>query len=140
MSFSIFLRAGLAACLLTLAAWTLPAIARVKSLDEVGIHQLAAVVSRALETNAEIRAAQAAVDAARARLRGAGLPLNNPHLEISTEQKEDREDSKYMVGFSQTMDWHDKRSALEQSARAELGAVKAQLAIKLFGPGSRCPG
>ncbi len=127
MSFSICLRAGLAACLLALAAWTLPAIAGVKSHDDVGVRQLSAIVSRALETNAEILAAQAAVEAARARLKGAGLPLYNPDLEILTEQKEDREDSKYMIGFSQTLDWHDKRSALEQSARAELRAVEARL-------------
>ncbi len=127
MSLSICLRAGLAACVLALAARTSPVLSEVKSLDDVGVQQLSAIVTRALETNAEIRATQAAVEAARARLRGAGLPLNNPDLEISTEQKEDREDSKYMIGFSQTMDWHDKRSALEQSARAELGAAEARL-------------
>ena len=128
MSFSIHLRAGLSVCILTLATWAPPVFSQVKSPRDEGVQQLAVIVDRALETNPEIQAAQAAVEAARARLKGAGLPLNNPDLELYSEQKEDREDSKYMIGFSQTIDWHDKRSALEASARAELGAVEARLA------------
>ena len=36
-------------------------------------------------------------------------------------------DQQYMAGFSQTVDWHDKRGALEQAAAAELGAVQGNL-------------
>jgi len=64
------------------------------------------------------------VDAARAQLDGAALPLNNPELAAEIERTDA---NTYLLGISQTIDWHDKRNALEQVAHAELAAAQQQL-------------
>jgi outer membrane protein, heavy metal efflux system len=122
MSFSICMRAGLFACILTLSAWTPPALSKAKSPHNEGVQRLAAIVNRALATSPEIQAAQATVDAAQARLAGAGLPLNNPELELEAERTDI---STYSLGISQAIDWHDKQSAFEQAAQAKLTSARA---------------
>jgi len=86
--------------------------------------QLSAIVDQALAENPEIQAALAAVDAAQARLSSAGLPLNNPELEVGAERTDI---NVYTLGVSQTWDWHDKQSAFAQAAEAELAAARAEL-------------
>jgi cobalt-zinc-cadmium efflux system outer membrane protein len=91
-------------------------------------------VDQVLADNPEVQAAEAAVSAAQARQRGAGLPLYNPELEFESEIVKGRNASEqqYMGGFSQTVDWHNKRGALERAAAAELGAVQGELlAVRL---------
>ncbi|EGV50982.1 TolC family protein [Candidatus Endoriftia persephone] len=125
MSFSICTPAGLFACLLTLTAWTPAALSKGQSPHDMEVQQLAAIINRALESNPEIEAAQAAVDAAQARLVGAGLPLNNPELELEAERTDI---STYTLGISQTIDWYDKQDALKQAMQAELNAARARVA------------
>ena len=124
MPFFICMRAGLFACLFILTTWAPAAFSKANSSQGEEVQQLAVIVNRALESNPEIQAAQAAADAAQARLTGAGLPLNNPELELGAERTDI---STYAVGISQTIDWHDKQSAFEQAARAELTATRARV-------------
>ncbi len=84
----------------------------------------AAIVARALQTHPEIRAAEASVEAARARLRGAGRPLNNPELAVEAERTDI---DTVRLGIHQTLDWHDKRGALESAAEAGLKVAEARL-------------
>ncbi len=80
------------------------------------------LIRQTLAQNPAVRAARAAVDAAEARLRGAGRPLYNPELELDAEQAETRAGS---IGLNQTLDWADKRGASSDVAGAELEAVRA---------------
>jgi len=118
------MRAGFCTCLFTLIAWTPPASSEEKSFQHVGVRQLAVIVNGALKSNPEIQAAQAAVDIAKARLAGAALPLNNPELELEAERTDI---NTYTFGISQTIDWHDKRHAFEEAARAGLTAARARV-------------
>ncbi|WP_223212022.1 TolC family protein [Thiolapillus brandeum] len=98
-------------------------------IDNESRQQIAQVVTRALQASPEIAAAYSAVQAAEARLTGAGLPLNNPELEAEAENTDI---STYRIGINQTIDWHDKRGALEQVARQELLLAQQQYqALKL---------
>lgn len=69
-----------------------------------------------------LEAAQAALDAARARARGQGRPLYNPELEVDYEDAEVRTKQ---VGLAQTFDWSGKRSARADVAQAEVTAAEA---------------
>ncbi|MCU7852462.1 MAG: TolC family protein [Candidatus Thiodiazotropha sp. (ex Monitilora ramsayi)] len=122
MLFSLFRSAGLLACVLTLFSWIPPVLAKENTSERKFILQLAAVVERTLASSPDIEASQAAIEAAQANLAGAGLPLNNPELEVEAERTDI---STYTLGFSQTVDWHDKQRAFKQSAQAELAAVQA---------------
>ncbi|RDH88581.1 MAG: TolC family protein [endosymbiont of Escarpia spicata] len=124
MSFPICRHAGLFACLLTLTAWTPAANSKGQPPKDVEVQQLAAIVNHALDSNPEIQAAKAAVGAAEARLTGAGLPLNNPELEMEAEHTDI---STYTLGISQTVDWYNKQDAMEQAVRAELNVARAQV-------------
>ncbi len=86
---------------------------------------LAALVSATLAGNPRVQAANAALAAARARLRGADQPLYNPELELDVEKADVKTSS---VGLSQTIDWSDKREALGSIAAAETEASAAALA------------
>jgi cobalt-zinc-cadmium efflux system outer membrane protein len=83
------------------------------------------IVNQSLRASPEIKAAESAVEAAKAHLGGATLPLNNPELEAKAERTDI---NIYQVGISQTIDWHDKRSVLEQVAQAQVQAAQQQLA------------
>jgi len=122
MKFSICIRAGILVAFLSNPAWIPTALAKPASKSS---HELITIVNRSLERNADILAAQAAVSAAEARLSGTTRPLNNPELEGETERTDI---NTYRLGISQAIDWHDKRSALEQVAQAELNVSRQTLA------------
>ncbi|WP_177420662.1 TolC family protein [endosymbiont of Lamellibrachia barhami] len=124
MSFSICRHAGLFACLLTFTVWTPAANAKGQPPQDVEAQQLSAIVYHALESNPEIQAAKAAVNAAQARLAGAGLPLNNPELELEAERTDI---STYTLGISQTIDWYNKQDAMEQAVQAELNVARTEV-------------
>ncbi len=124
MSFPICRHAGLFACLFIFTAWTPAVHSKGQLPQEVEVQQLAAIVNHALESNPEIEAAKAAVDAAQARLTGAGLPLNNPELEMEAEHTDI---STYTLGISQTIDWYNKQDAMEQALRAELNVARTEV-------------
>ncbi len=124
MSFSIYRHAGLFACLFIFTAWTPAVHSKGQPPQEVEVQQLAAIVNHALESNPEIQAAKAAVGTAHARLTGAGLPLNNPELEMEAEHTDI---GTYTLGISQTIDWYNKQDAMEQAMRAELNVAQAQV-------------
>ncbi len=114
--------AGRLLCLLALTAMASTALAKSADTDAERRHRIAQVVNRALEASPEIAAAQSAIQAAKARLTGAGLPLNNPELEAEAENTDI---NTYRLGINQTVDWHDKRGALEHVARQELLLAQA---------------
>ena len=93
-------------------------------------------VGEVLAGNPAVRAAEAQLDAARARSRAAGRPLFNPELQVDAETAET--DSAF-IGLSQTIDWTDKRSARshvagfeEEAGLAELAAVRLATAAELL--------
>ena len=122
MKFSTCMRAGILAAIMASAVWVSATQAGAASFADV--QRLAGIVNQSLQANPEILAAQSAVDAARAQLDGAALPLNNPELAAEIERTDA---NTYLLGISQTIDWHDKRGALEQVAHAELKAAQQQL-------------
>ncbi|HPE81784.1 MAG TPA: TolC family protein [Gammaproteobacteria bacterium] len=86
--------------------------------------QLTAWVRQVLADSPDLQATRAAVDAAQARLTGAGRPLNNPELEFEYE----RSDIDYAtVGVNQTLDWHGKQGARQRIADAGLAMARAEL-------------
>lgn len=86
---------------------------------------LAVLVREVLRENPGVRAARAAVDAARARSRAASQPLYNPELGLDIEEAAD---SRQALGISQSIDWADKRGARTEVAGFERGATRAELA------------
>lgn len=104
--------------------------------SELAQPALAALVRETLESNPGVLAAQAAVDAARARISAADRPLYNPELGLDLEKAETDTGA---LGISQTIDWADKREARTQVAtfertasRARLAATRQQLAGELL--------
>ncbi|MCF6324026.1 MAG: TolC family protein [Gammaproteobacteria bacterium] len=71
-----------------------------------------------------VQGAQAAIDAARARVEGAGRPIYNPSLALDAERTDINTTS---IGFSQTLDWSDKREAQTRIADQEVLAATAAL-------------
>lgn len=71
-----------------------------------------------------MQGAQAAIEAARARAVGAGRPLYNPDLALEAERTDINTTS---IGFSQTLDWSDKKGALTRIADQEVLAATAEL-------------
>ena len=77
--------------------------------------------------NPIIQGAQAALEAARARVDAAGKPLYNPTLELDAEQTDINTST---VGLNQTIDWGDQKGALQAIAGHELRLAEAQLRAK----------
>lgn len=111
---------GILTCLFIMTIGSQGTGSEKRSLHDEPLHQLATLVNQTIALNPEIQAAQAALEAARANLTGADLPLNNPEFEIEAERTDI---NTLTLGLSQTIDWHDKQGALTRSAQAEL-AVK----------------
>jgi cobalt-zinc-cadmium efflux system outer membrane protein len=73
-----------------------------------------------------LKASQAELDAAKARSRAAAQPLYNPEIELDAEQvgfNRNRANAT-TIGLSQTIDWHDKRSARKNIAIIEQQVTK----------------
>ena len=92
---------------------------------------LAGAVGRALAQNAEVRAAEADVEAARARLQGASVLIaSNPEVSVGAGSRHDAgaRTIDYEVGLSQRVEIGGQRGARVAAARAALGAAEARLA------------
>jgi cobalt-zinc-cadmium efflux system outer membrane protein len=81
-------------------------------------------INGVLTQNPELQAAQAAVDAAGARLRAADRPLFNPELEFDYESSDIDTTT---GGIRQTIDWAGKREARTGVARSGQAAAVAEL-------------
>ncbi len=129
MSFFTCLRAGLCACLVAsaTAAWSSDVPSGVQSPPVGNVTNLSQFINRILDRNPEIQAAQAAIDAARARVQGAGLPIYNPELELEGAKTAQTDFYDVGVGLSQTIDIYDKRGAQEEAIQAELEATQSAL-------------
>jgi len=125
MSFFTCLRTSLCVCLIASAAnaWS----STKPSSPARGASDLGSFINQILDENPEIQAAQTAIEAARARVQGAGLPIYNPELELEGEKAEGNDFYDYGVGLSQTMDVHDKRGAQERAIQANFEATRSAL-------------
>lgn len=83
-------------------------------------------VERVQAESPVIHGAQAAIEAAQARLDGARRPLYNPGLALDAERTDVNTTS---IGLSQTIDWGDKRRVRYRMAETELAAARAELAV-----------
>jgi cobalt-zinc-cadmium efflux system outer membrane protein len=119
-----YLRSGLLACATLTALWLPPSASLAQSPAASEAHRLIVIVDQAIQSNPEILAARSAVDAAHSQLAGSALPLNNPELELESEHTDI---DTYRLGFSQTLDWHDKKGALQQVAQARVAAARQRL-------------
>jgi cobalt-zinc-cadmium efflux system outer membrane protein len=79
-----------------------------------------------LQSHPRVQAAQAELDAARARERGAGRALYNPELDAEYEEGEVRTRS---IGINQTIDLGGKRGARERAASFETQSATESLAL-----------
>jgi cobalt-zinc-cadmium efflux system outer membrane protein len=108
-----------------LIASATPAGARAEALG------LTRAVQLALAHDAGVRAAEAEVRAARARLAGASIPLaSNPELSAAAGRRsgDDRRTPEYEVELSQRIDVAGQRGARIAAARAAVGAAEARVA------------
>jgi len=85
--------------------------------------ELSAFVRAVIDSNPQVNAARAAVDASSAYEAAASRPLYNPELEFEAEDADSKTRS---LGLSQTIDWGGKRRARLTVADAEYRSVKAQ--------------
>ncbi len=143
MLFKKYLSAGVFACLV-LPAWAAPspeypqrALSTLTiSTDTAHLADpsLQAFIRQVWRDSPTLQGAQAAVEAARARVEGADRPLYNPNLELEAERTDVNTAS---IGFRQTLDWGDKRAAQTRialsavrSAEAELREYRQQVAVE----------
>ena len=87
---------------------------------------LSAFAHQILRSHPRVQAAQAELDAARARERAAGRALYNPELDAEYEDSEVRTRS---IGINQTIDLGGKRGARERAASFETQTALESLAI-----------
>ena len=85
---------------------------------------LQAFIQQVWTESPAVQGAQAALEATQARAEGAGRPLYNPDLELEAERTDINTAS---IGFSQTLDWSDKKGALTRIANQEVRAATAEL-------------
>ena len=89
---------------------------------------LAAFVRAIVDTNPQVNAARAALDASTAFKDAADRPLYNPQLEFEMENADSQTRA---LGISQTIDWGGKRRARTAVAESERLAVEAEyLAVR----------
>jgi cobalt-zinc-cadmium efflux system outer membrane protein len=82
------------------------------------------LINEALDSNPGVQSAQAALEAASARVRADSQALYNPELELEAENVIDQSGS---IGISQSIDWSNKRSIRSDAASYERQAVAARL-------------
>lgn len=114
--FGKFISAGVLACL------AFPVVAEPISAS-FALRMLVADVQNNSPAN---KAAQAAVEAARARTEASAQPLYNPSLTLEAESGEV---TTATVSLSQALDWNGKRGAEQGIATAVLAAAEAEQAV-----------
>ncbi|MCF6217628.1 MAG: TolC family protein [Gammaproteobacteria bacterium] len=129
MLFKKYLSAGVFACLV-LPVWAVPSPERPLSTLTISA-DVAQLVDPSLQVfiqqvwldSPTIQGAQAAIEAARARVDGADRPLYNPALELEAERTDVNTAS---IGFRQTLDWGDKRLAKTRMAHSAVRFAEAE--------------
>jgi len=84
---------------------------------------LADLVRLVVNNHPRARSIEASLQASSARYQAAGQPLYNPELELDAERTDINTTS---MGFSQTIDWSDKREARVRTAGHEHDAAMAE--------------
>ncbi len=84
---------------------------------------LATFVRAVIDSNPQVNAARAALDASIALEGAAGQPIYNPELEFAAE---DASSKTRAVGISQTIDWGGKRDARTAVAESERRTIEAE--------------
>jgi len=77
--------------------------------------------------NPDIKSAEAALEAAKARKFAADKPIYNPEIDVEAERTDINALS---IGFSQSVDWGNRQSAASQVANANIQAAQAELALQ----------
>jgi len=113
----------LGGCLLSFSAWSEPAKKNSPYYPDK-IPRLSALVDEVLKNHPIIQAVEAQRDAVNAKALAANQPLYNPELEIDIENTDIQTSS---IGFSQTIDWSDKKGARSQAAQFEKNRFTAKL-------------
>jgi len=123
------MRRGRSLIWLGLLAWVLaaPAMVRAQVQSPEGHVTVAELVARALADNLELRAARAEIDAARGRLRQAGL-RPNPMLDLAGQQNVAGPDNNVMVGVTVPLDLNGRKEGRVAVAERELELKWAQVA------------
>ncbi|MCF6220676.1 MAG: TolC family protein [Robiginitomaculum sp.] len=96
------------------------------STETVKRPNVASFVQSAMTGHPALQAAQAALEAEKARARGMGRKLYNPELEVDLETASTEIAT---IGLSQTLDRHKKRKVLQDAGRDNVFA--AQAAVEL---------
>jgi cobalt-zinc-cadmium efflux system outer membrane protein len=91
---------------------------------------LRSLLTNTLETNPEMAAAQARLEAAQALAQAANRPYYNPELELEVENAETH---RATVGLAQTLDWGNKRGARTSVAQFERDSAQAEVAALRLG-------
>lgn len=91
---------------------------------------LKALLTTTWETNPEMAAAQARLEAAQALAQAANRPYYNPELEVEVENTESHRTT---VGLAQTLDWGNKRAARTSVAQFERDSAQADVAALHLG-------
>lgn len=89
-----------------------------------GDSSLRAFIQKVWLESPVMQGAQAAIEVARARAEGADRPIYNPSLALDAERTDINTAS---IGYSQTLDWSDKRGAQARIANQEVQASLAEL-------------
>ncbi len=99
-----------------------------KSITASSVKRLdvASFATEALLNHPSISAAQAALEAEKARARGMGRKLYNPELELDIETAETQTAT---IGLSQTLDRHGKRKARTLAGQDNVNAAQATLEL-----------
>ncbi len=85
--------------------------------------QLRAMMERVWRENPAVQAAKAAVEASKASAKQASQPLYNPIGGVSYEHSVN---NNTYIGFTQSVDWNDKRDLYTSISRDSLSAARAQ--------------
>jgi cobalt-zinc-cadmium efflux system outer membrane protein len=112
--------------LLALTVWDQPS-ALSQPAVRAGEWSIDEIVARALADNPELRAARAEVEAARGRLRQAGL-RPNPMLDLGGQRNVTGPDNNLMVGLTVPLDLNGRKEGRTAVAERELEMKQAQLA------------
>ncbi len=97
---------------------------------------LVRLATQVLDEHPAVQAAEAGLEASRARGRAAGRPLYNPELELDAERAET---DVITLGITQSIDWSGKRDAradrgafLARSGQAGLAAIRQAIIVELL--------
>ncbi|VAW65254.1 hypothetical protein MNBD_GAMMA09-147, partial [hydrothermal vent metagenome] len=123
LSLAAMLSISLGGNLLSFNVWA-DTVKEIKHSYPDKIPRLSSLVDEVLKSNPDIQSIEAERDAVIAKSKAADQPLYNPELELDIENTDIQTSS---LGFTQRIDWSDKKSARSQAAQFEKKRFLAKL-------------